>query len=137
MRRKGKAALLFSAILTMTVGCQFMSGFFSASAGPYEVEVVDAATGGGIAEALVGWDYYFSSKTLDPAQRPNMGVCETDLKGVAIIPEVVHPGGDRFEELNVDVTAAGYLEAKRKVTAGGGKIRFELTPVEYAHPYSR
>ena len=137
MRHKGKVTWLVTAALLVTAGCQhlpFVGGFVGASAGPYKVMVTDALTGQAIEGAMVGWDYYFTSETVDPAQRPALGVSLTDAEGVATIPEAQYPRGDRFDELNVDVTVAGYMEVKKKITSRGGTIKLELIPIDRVNP---
>jgi len=104
------------------------------TAGPYKVVVTDALTGTGISDVMIGWDYYFTSATVDPAQRPNLGVSVTDAEGVALIPGAQHPGGDRFEELTLEVTVAGYLEVKKTVRSRSGTIKLELIPVGRMNP---
>ena len=119
----------------VTAGCSSIPFFGGAvSAGPYKVAVTDSVTGLPITDAMIGWDYYFTSATVDPAQRPNLGVSVTDAEGVAVIPAAKHPGGDRFQDLTVEVTVAGYLEAKKRVTSKGGTIKLELIPVDRTNP---
>ena len=132
MKLGSKRILLMSLCLVAAAGCQhlpFGGRIGSPSAGPYTVEVVDASTGRGIAEAVVEWDYYFESMTVDPAQRPNRGIGLTDAEGALRIPGVSHPGGDGFRELTVQVTVSGYPQTGRKVADGSGTITFLLMPV--------
>ncbi len=135
MSHERRAVLLAAAVavLVAAVGCRrFDYARYEAgrSAGGYTVQVQSAATGRGIPEAVIEWNYYFASEVVDPAQRPNWGVCLTGADGRAAIPGAEHPMGDFFQELNVRVTVAGYHEGRQTVKARSGMIVFSLKPIE-------
>jgi len=129
MRPKGIGVVLLVVGLLLTAGCGG-GGRRGKGAGAYIVQVVDVRTNRGIEQAVVEWDYYFSSQYLDPAQRPNWGLGITGPNGITTIPPASLPAGFDFQELNVVVSAAGYHESRKTIREGRGTILFQLVPIE-------
>ncbi len=127
-RRKSLAILLASVVVVC--GCwSSQPGPSVVSAGPYEVRVVDGRTGRGIAEAVVSWDFYFTSTQSDPTLREDRGLSQTSSDGTVTIPRLTHPWGDSFVEVNVRAGAGGYHDKRVSSNETSETILVELEPV--------
>ena len=136
MRHRTAWVLLLSAALVVA-GCHgvpLVKRLTGAVAGPYAVKVVDASTGRPVPDAVVEWDYYFTSKQVEPAEKPSWGISIAGPDGIARVPESEHPSGDSFREMRVSVTAAGFAEAKTTVKSKSGALTVPLTPVRTVVP---
>jgi len=132
MRHRATWVLFLAAALAVTTGCRsvpFVKRMTGAVAGPYTVKVTDASTGRAIQDAVVEWDYSFTSKNVEPTGRPNWGISIAGADGIARIPVAERSSGDTFRELRIVVTAAGYAEAKTTVKSRSGGLTIRLTPV--------
>jgi hypothetical protein len=126
-----------TAALVATAGCHsvpLVKRLTGAVAGPYTVKVADVSTGRPIPDAVVEWDYYFTAKKVEPAQKPTWGISIAGPDGIARIPEAEHPSGDSFREMRVSVTAAGYKDIKTIVKSKSGGLTIALTPVRTVVP---
>ena len=141
MRQRATWVLLLAAVLAVTAGCEgcksvpLVKRMTGAVAGPYTVKVTEAATGRALPDAVVEWDYYFTSKKVaEPGQRPNWGISIAGADGIARIPLAEHPSGDAFREMRISVTAAGYADAKIAVKSKSGALTVPMTPVRRVVP---
>ena len=142
MQRRTLAAVLTVALMAV-VGCKtdnrtVIKTEDATYVGPYTVRVYDEDTGKTIRGAVVEWIFSFASDRFDALKRRRLGVDSTDGGGGLTIPQVEAGRNDEFVELDIVVTKAGYLEARRTIKPGGffssNTVVFRLKPIKPMTP---